>query len=267
MIEARDEAVFGFPDFAATVFAAHGPALRLAHADSHLANQMFAALPKQMSLEQVVIYMLVRMTTTGWVELLILVGHGAGLGAMKIARGMFESAVMAEYLRRTPEEIEDYIEFGRVLDFKRIKLYPEAVAAEKAREIENEYNRVKPRFENRDHKVRSHWNKHSISYMADKVGRGQQYEMPYSLAASIHHGDFEAIIAHLSGDEARLDIDQPPSLAWVKEALVSGHVYLLQAVDTLNDFFGLGFDSRLKAAGEAFEKVWRKAATSAASSS
>src|SRR6266404_3285729 len=47
------------------------------------------------------------------------------------------------------------------------------------------------------------------------------------------------------------------------KALVSGHVYLLQALNTLNTFFDLGFD--LKSAGEEFENVWRKAATSAAS--
>jgi hypothetical protein len=84
-----DEMVFGFPEFATTVFAAHGPELRLAYAHSQLANKMLAGLPATMSKQQIVIYMLVRMTTTGWVELLTLVGHGAGLGAMKIARGMF----------------------------------------------------------------------------------------------------------------------------------------------------------------------------------
>jgi hypothetical protein len=254
---------FGFPDFAATVFAEHGPALTLAYEHSHLANKMIGALPNEMPRDQVVVNMLVRMTTTGWIELLIFVGHGAGLGAMKIARGMFETSVMAEYVRRTPEEIDDYIEYGHVLDFKRIKLFPEAVSAEKAREVENEYNRVKARFENKNGKMRNHWNKHPVSYMAEKVGRAEQYEIPYSLAASIHHGNFEAMIAHLSGDETQLDIESPPSLVWVRQALVSGHVYLLQALNTLNTFFDLGFD--LNAAGEEFENVWRKPATSAAS--
>lgn len=262
MSEARSEVEFGFPDFAATVFAEHGPALRLAYEHSQLANKMIATLPKEMSGDQVVMNMLIRMTTTGWIELLILIGHGAGLGAMKIARGMFETAVTAEYLRRMPEEIEDYVEYGHVLDFRRIKLFPEAVSAEKAREIENEYNRVKPRFE-KDGRVRGQWNKHSIFDMAENVEREQQYKIPYSLAASIHHGNFEGMIAHLSGDETELNIESPPSLAWVKQALVSGHVYLLQALNTLNTFFDLGFD--LNAAGEEFEKVWRKPTTSAAS--
>jgi hypothetical protein len=91
------------------------------------------------------------------------------------------------------------------------------------------------------------------------VERAQQYKIPYSLAASIHHGNFEGMIAHLSGDEAEFFIESPPSLAWVKQALVSGHVYLLQALNTLNTYFDLGFD--LEAAGNEFEKVWRNAAS------
>jgi hypothetical protein len=82
-------------------------------------------------------------------------------------------------------------------------------------------------------------------------------------AAPIHHGNFEAIIAHLTGNKTQFDIESPPSLAWVKQASVSGHVYLLQALNALNTFFDLGFD--LKLAGEEFENVWRRAATSAAS--
>jgi hypothetical protein len=258
MINAGDKFEFGFPDFAETIFGEYGPALQLAYTDSHLANEMLGALPKEMKFDELVIYMLVRMTTTGWVELLILVGNGAGIGAMKIARGMFETAVMAEYLRQTPAEIEDYLQYGRVLDLKRMKLSPELFSAEQKREIEAEYNTVAPRFTNKEGRVRNHWNKNPIGFMAAAIGRRDQYEMPYSLAASIHHGNFEALIGHLSRNGETLDIDQPPSLAWVNQALVSGHVYLLQALDTLNDFFKLGFDSRIKQAGEAFRKVWSK---------
>jgi hypothetical protein len=170
---------------------------------------------------------------------------------------MFESAVMAEYLRQVPDEIEDYVEYGHILFYKRSKLNPGVASEKMAANLEREYNRVKSRFE-KDGRIRSQWNKHPISYMAEKVGRAEQYELSYSLAASIHHGNFEAMIAQLSGDKAQLDIEQPPSLEWVTQALASGHVYLLQALDTLNDMFNLGFDSRLRSAGEAFKEVWRK---------
>jgi hypothetical protein len=247
---------FGFPDFASTLFAAKGPALQLADAHSRLANEMLSALPGQMNVEQAVIYVLVRMTTTGWVELLILMGNGAGLGAMKIARGMFETAVMAEYLRQVPAEIDDYLEYGRILQFKRVKVSPGVVSPERFAEFEVEFNRAKTRFQDQNGRTRNQWNKHPISYMAEKVGRKEQYELPYSLAASIHHGNFEALTAHLSGDGSALEVESPPSLEWVNQALISGHTYLLQALDTLNDLLNLGFDDRLRLASKEFGKVW-----------
>jgi hypothetical protein len=250
-----DKAIFGFPDFADIVFAAHGPALRLTFAHSLLANDLLAKLPKTAKADDAVIYMLVRMTVNGWVELLTLVGHGAGLGAMKIARGMFETSVMAEYLRQTPAEIQDYIEYGPILMYKRMKQWPDAVTTEETARVEKAYNRVRSRFEHKG-KVRGQWNNHPISQMASKIGRKDQYDKIYSLMASIHHGNFEAMIAHLSGS-ASLDIEQPPSLAWIKQALLSGHVYLLQALDTLNDKFNLGFEEQLRLAGEEFTQVWR----------
>jgi Family of unknown function (DUF5677) len=191
------------------------------------------------------------------VELLILVGNGAGLGAMKIARGMFETSVMAEYLRQVPTEIDDYIAYSRVLAYKRIKHFPDAVTPEAAAQFEKEYKRVKTRFEHSG-KVRAQWNKHPISQMAEKIGRKDQYDKIYTLLASIHHGNFEGMTAHLSGDASALDIESPPSLEWIPQALMSGHVYLLQALDTMNDLLTLGFDERLRLAGEEFQGVWRK---------
>jgi hypothetical protein len=253
----EDRAVFGYPGFADTVVEKYGPALKRAYTDSNLANEMLAAIP-QISANQVVIYMLVRMTLTGWVELLLLVGNGAGLGAMKIARGMFETAVMAEYLRQTPEEIEDYVEYGRVLSFKRLKLHKELLSVERAQQIEQEYERVKTRFQNSEGRVRRAWNKHPLSYMAEKIGASQTYELSYSLAASIHHGNFEAMLNHLASIKEKLDVEQPPSLEWIEQALLFGHLYLRLALHTLNEFFKLGFDSRLAEAGVEFEKAYRK---------
>lgn len=252
-----DHIVFGFPDFAPKVYAKLGPALPLAEAHSHMANDILALMPPNLKLDHVVPYMLVRMVTTGWVELLILVVNGAGLGAMKIARGMFESAVMAEYLRQVPDEITDYIEYGHIVQFRRYKQSPQQVSAELAESIENEYKRTLPRFQHNG-RTRNSWNRNSISYMAEKVGRKQQYELPYSMAASIHHGNFEALTLHLAGDGSVLDVESPPSLEWIELALLSGHTYLLQALNTLNDLLNLGSGDRLRSAEKEFESVWRK---------
>jgi hypothetical protein len=45
-------------------------------------------------------------------------------------------------------------------------------------------------------------------------------------------------MAYLTGKSA-LEIDQAPSLAWINQALVSGHAHLLRSLETLNDMLGL----------------------------
>src|ERR1017187_7722009 len=126
-----------------------------------------------------------------WIqELLILAGNGAGVGAVKISRGMFESAVMAEYLRTNVSEVDDYFEYGRVLMWKRLQQYSDKFTPEKIKEVEGEYNRVRQRFTTKNGDVRNHWNKNSIRRMAAAIGREKQYELPYSIAASMHHGNY-----------------------------------------------------------------------------
>jgi hypothetical protein len=255
----KNHAVFGFPDFGQRVFGAHQKAFDQAILVSNLANEMFVQTDKMpLKRERFVIYLLVRMAVTGWTELLILVGNGAGLGAMKISRGMFEAAVMAEYLRRTPEEIDDYLDFFNVLSWKRLQIYPDSFKPRQKKKIQTEYDRVKARFENRKGRVRDQWNKHSIRQMASVLGRKDQYDLPYSIAASMHHSNFEAMVSHVGRKNKRLYVDQPPSMNWVPQAFISGHVYLLQALETLNDCFHLGFDSRLKAENDAFLEAWGK---------
>lgn len=250
-----DTLATGFPEFSPILFQKFNAQIRLVMEHSQFANEVLAKLPPTMKKEQIVIYMLARMTLTGWVELLMLVGNGAGLGAMKIMRGMFESSVMAEYLRQNPKEVDDYLAFGYVIQFKRLKMFSNAVEAKVVRKTERLYNKVKSQFATKTG-VRNQWNKHSIAYMAEKIGRKQQYEISYSIAASIHHGNFEAMIAHLSGGKEILEIEQPPSLEWIAQALMSAHICLLHALDTLNDCFALGFDQRLKEASETYAKVW-----------
>jgi hypothetical protein len=228
--------------------------------DSHLTAEMFNAaqtkLLRRFETLELAVYLLVSMTASGLQEVLILAGNGAGVGAAKIARGMFESAVMAEYLRRNPSEVDDYIEFGRVLMWKRVQQYPDEFTPEQRTEVENDYHRVKPRFTNKNGIVRNQWNKNSIRFMAAAIGREKQYELPYSIAASMHHGNYEAMISHIKRRKNMLSIEELPSMNWVMQALVSGHTYLLQALETLNVCMQLDFDRRIEVAGMRFQRAW-----------
>jgi hypothetical protein len=206
---------------------------------------------------ELAVYLLVSMTGSGLQELLILAGNGAGAGALKISRGMFESAVMAEYLRTNSSEVDDYLEFGRVLMWKRVQQYPDGFTKPQIKDVNDEYNRVKPRFGNKKGIVRNQWNKHSIQHMAAAIGREKQYKLPYSIAASIHHSNYEGMLSHIKGNESELSIEELPSMKWVMQALISGHLYMLQALETLNECMQLGFDERIRGAKARFHRVWK----------
>jgi len=52
---------------------------------------------------------------TGAGEVIVLCGNGCGAGAMKVVRGMYEAQWTAEYLRRNPNEVDDYLDFLKIM--------------------------------------------------------------------------------------------------------------------------------------------------------
>jgi len=213
-----------------------------------------------------VVFVLARLTAISMTELLVLASNGCGQGAIKIGRGMFESALYAEYLRQHPEETEDYIGFGAVAAWNRYQWakenLPESttrVAPETVRQLEENYNQVKDQF-SQGGTIRSRWHRKSIAQIAEAAGRKQQYEMVYSLAASIHHASPEGLLAYFEGRGGDVTFGAPPSMDWIGEALISGHTCVLQALETLNECCKLGFDNHIKAAGETFQRVWTELA-------
>jgi hypothetical protein len=211
-----EQVTFGYPEFWATAYKAYQPAFDAVANELRLAPEMFNSSHVKLKNQlHVAVYMLVSMTATGLHELMILAGNGAGVGVMKISRGMFESAVMAEYLRTHPEEIDDYAEYRHILAWKRLQQAGDLFTVEHAQRIEREYQRAKPRFEDKNGKIRSQWNRHSIYKMASALGREEQYELAYSIAASMHHGNVEATMAHMEGNEHKMTIISLTRLRWL----------------------------------------------------
>jgi hypothetical protein len=270
-----DQAVvqFGYPEFWPTIYAQHSAFFSAATEIEQLANDMFKlAEARATQPVQKLVYLLARITTIGFWDVLLLAANGSGVGAMKIGRGLFESSVQAEYLRRNPTEADDYVDFGRVLAWRRYEWLLKESPAEaskislaKAEGLRDEYQRVKPKFEDSKGRVRLQWSKKTIAQMAREIGRDDQYDLAYSLGASMHHVNAEGLLAYVDASQPLLLYDAPPSMAWVAQALVSAHVYVLLVLDTLNDCCNLGFDERLKKAGEALVSVWRTDASAVTS--
>jgi hypothetical protein len=262
----RAGAVFGFEDFWPKVYAqckqqfhAIDDLIRLANEMVHLAEDSAAAPVENVT------YALTGATLTGACEVVLLCGNGCGVGAMKIVRGMYESRWTAEYLRRHPKEVEDYLEFSKILLWRRLNWTQgynqnkaRGVSSNQMKKAEDEYNRVKARFTDGKGRVRFQWSKKTIGAIAKEIGREKEYDLPYAIACSIHHANFEGLSALFASDGGAVRPDPPPSEAWIRRALLAAHVNLWFALSTLNESCGLNFDQKLDAAQQALSSVWKE---------
>jgi hypothetical protein len=182
-------------------------------------------------------------------DVMLLCGNGSGIGAMKIVRGMFETSTLAEYLRRNPNEILDYVDFGAVLAWRRLHTLKgekrDSLTPEQVKQLEDEYDSVKTRFTTND-RERNNWTTKSLRKMAEELGRSESYNLVYGLACSLHHANFEGLMGYHEMKDGKLEMMGPPSFAWIGAALVAAHENLWRALKTLNDCGKLGFDPKLK---------------------
>jgi Family of unknown function (DUF5677) len=183
-----------------------------------------------------------KMVSNSFSALLMLAINGFGNDAMKLARGMFETALTVAYLKRHPKEFDDYMDYHWIISMKRhryvLKHAPELltqIEPEAIEEIINNYQRVSPKFTDARGKIRARWSKKSFAQIAEGVGMAENYETFYRFASGMHHGDVSGMMMQMDPEEGVLDVDIAPSLKWVREALISGHAALVVAVSEYVD--------------------------------
>jgi hypothetical protein len=103
------EIIFGNKDFWPEVVKRHPEFFqrigRLQEAVRNIVDPAYEALDGAQRLQM----NLLILVATGMWEVVTLVGNGMGHGAMKIVRGVVENAINAEYLRRFPDQVENYM--------------------------------------------------------------------------------------------------------------------------------------------------------------
>lgn len=260
MLSAKQErrVTFGFEEFWTVAYGRYQQQFDAITDLMGLANEIVqAAEDKAVEPVEMVIHELTRATMAGASDAMLLCGNGCGVGAMKVVRGMYESRWQAEYLRRNPKEAEDYVNFGEILAWRRYEWLrdniPDQVkhlTPESVKNIEDAYNKVKNGFTDRIGRIRHQWCKKSIAKMAEEIGRGKEYAFPYSIACSMHHANAEGLSvgAHVT----------QPSVAWIKQALVTAHTNLWFVLNTLDDSCNLGFSDKLNKARKIHSEVWKE---------
>ncbi len=159
---------------------------------------------------------------------------------------------------RSQSHYEDFIEFHHVEKFREIAFLeedlPEAYAsleAEIVQTIKYEMNRVKDRVGSR-----RNWCKHDLAEQAKQAGYLQSYKLVQPIGSGfVHVGPYGLMKRFDKDDQFRLDV--PPSLNWVEQSLVSGHVLCLGMVHTLIQCFHPEMEGSLYAELERYrQRAW-----------
>jgi hypothetical protein len=179
-----------------------------------------------------------KMVANSMSAVMVLGLNGFGIDGLKVARSMFEMSVTVAYLRKHPEELDDFLDFHFIVGMKRheyIEKYaphllnritPEAVAS-----IRNGYARVSPRYMNKNGKVRGRWSKKSFGAICFDVDPklGELYLTLYDLTSRVIHGDISGVAAQSDPEPGVLDVDIAPSEKFVALALMTAHGAFVRA--------------------------------------
>jgi hypothetical protein len=223
---------------------------------------------------QVLLMNLLMLVATGTWEIVTLVGNGMGHGAMKIVRGVIESAINAEYIRRYPEQGEKYMEW-RWVELHKLYVYMQETAPDSLKEIppekmasdEAEYQRVKDMFRykvtNPDGTERTvkqeTWCRDNLFQRAEKTDTAQSYRTVMPSANQILHGTISGWIRELDEESGR--IEYPPTHKWDGEALIAAHIALLQAVETVALALNVNPNPKIEVLKEDFNAIWQEGPT------
>jgi len=190
---------------------------------------------------------------------LLLISNGCGVDGLRVARTMFEAAVVLHYLDSHPELAQDFIDYQWVVQKKhhdyRLTLPLEKVPPlppEKVAEMESNYDRVKNRFVDRKGRVRSSWCKANLKEMAREVKAESIYGGLYPFASSMTHTDILAVVAGASGSDGVVPV---PSTAHVTLGLQTAVMSLAMALMAFDEIAGLGRGDELEAAFTEFNKA------------
>src|SRR5215467_15152387 len=128
----------GYPDFWPIILEKHEGFLTLTQNLGPLIDDLFSQ-PHVEPMHRVCRH-LAKMTANSLLAVITLGANGFGNDALKIARSMFEAAVTIAYLRRHPEEFDNYFDFHFIVAMRRhryiekyspaslVKVAPETIA-------------------------------------------------------------------------------------------------------------------------------------------
>lgn len=221
------------------------------------------------------IYFQGRLIVEDFMEILLLSGNGYGIGAQKLLRGMYERAVTNRYLMNHPEEVDNFLDFHRVTDFKFLVAIEESMGRdvftpEQVAKIRSDYANVKAQFVVPDCKtcgttrMNHTWSKVDIVSMARITKNLWPFILPgYYMPTREAHSTVGAIFSRLDYEAAAtnkgLVFDGELQRDKAHTSLFTAHMILLDALELQREFFKIEeLESVMQTCIADYTEIWKK---------
>jgi hypothetical protein len=226
-----------------------------------LMNELSASSPVLKSQADLVVFYHTCLAVEEFNELILLCGHGYGIGGMKMLRGMYERCVTQRYISKHPNEAETYIAYYHVNMWKMLveadKVYKGTYKfpVQIRRRIHKDYEALPETVR----KMKS-WTMKSVPQLALDAGG----DLQRGYFNCFHH---PTMLSHPTqvGLLSRLDLNvDPPRFKTemqhesVNVALSGGHTILIQTAHTHNEHFGLNFKDAVDSCCADFFNIWNR---------
>lgn len=210
-----------------------------------------------------------RLVAEDFMEVFLVAANGYGIAAQKLLRSMYEHTINLRYLHDHPDEVQDFIDYDAVQQFKLIQpifeiFGTDALPAETVAEVKRKYEEVKDKFMIMDCKVcktervNHSWNKLHFAAMAKKAGKiGSLIVNGYFIPLRHAHATFKAIEERMERTDAGLGFQPETDSTVADGALMLAHNCLLVALEVQNERFTIdGLDAAIKTSARDWALVW-----------
>lgn len=265
--------IYGFPD-AASAFDKRHPQWQVVMARLHgVINLAFTRTHGVMPNEiDRFVYFYGNLVAEDFMELFLMAANGYGFGAMKLLRSMYEHAVTLKYLHEHPDELQAFLDFDRVQQYKLAKqiidtfgegaLPPETISV-----TEQEYAEVKDKFMVKsckskacsEQRIGHTWSKLDFVSMAKRTGALGSLIVPdYFVPLRHAHSTFRAMTDRLEmGQQGQVGFQRESQPKESDGALMAAHNCLLVALEVQKERFQIpGLEQAIQDSVRDWALVW-----------
>lgn len=260
--------LYGFAD-AATAFDRRHPQWRDVFSRlSDALNLAFTRIEVMDSAVQKIAHFYGRLIVEDFMEIFLVAANGYGFAALKLLRSIYEHAVTLEYLNDHPDEVQGFIDYDAVQQFKLMQPIFEtfgtgALPADTVADITRKYEEAKEKFMVTDCKkcgtkrVNHSWNKLNFPAMAKKTELGQIIVHGYYIPLRHAHSTFKSITERLEKSERALGFKPESEPKVADEALMTAHNCLLVALGVQQKRFRIeGLEAAIDRCVRDWALVW-----------